>query len=130
MTPHDMAREQCANFIGAGCIFERPGVHREGVCVLGRMQERCTYFEKAVLPLVDRMPRYAGVRNQYRDSLKKPGARNCALPALSAEKDQRCPCGKARQARHRYCPECGEKRRRELARDRVRKHRQGREVPV
>ncbi|MGO8703771.1 MAG: hypothetical protein ACLQVA_08120 [Candidatus Brocadiia bacterium] len=129
MTPHDMARERCANFVDSGCISVRPAVHREGVCVLGRMQERCTYFEKAVLPLVDRMPRYAGVRNQYRDAVKI-GAKDSASPVLSMEEDRRCPCGKVREARHRYCPECGAKRRRELARDRVRKHRQGREVPV
>jgi hypothetical protein len=129
MTPYDMAREQCANFIGAGCIFERPGIHREGVCVLGRLQKRCTYFEKAVLALVDRMPRYAGVRNQYRDAVKI-GAKDSASPVFSMEEDRRCLCGKAREARHRYCPECSDKRRRELARDRVRKHRQGREVPV
>jgi hypothetical protein len=123
MAPYEMARDQCANFVGNGCLFRNPRRgRREGLCDLAGMKSRCPYFECSVLPLVDRIPRYAGVRNIYRAALSARD--DPASSSITVEEERRCPCGQPRAPRHRYCSACAVRRRKARSRERTRKHRE------
>ena len=67
MTAHDMAREQCANFVGAECICAP-----DGRCRLAA-QRPCVYFKDFVLPLADIYPRYGRVVSQFNDMVARRG---------------------------------------------------------
>ena len=123
-SPLQMALGECANFVAEGCIFADGENHPEGVCGLAKRGTRCGYFEKAVLPLAERIPKYSGVPKQYWRSVATRAGKPVAAITARTTGDRLCECGAPREAGHTYCPACAKRRKHELDRGRTRKRRE------
>lgn len=125
MTPYQLVGRTCANYVKGGCIFNGP-TWKEGECPLSSPGGRCSYFERAVLPLAERVPNYARVPASYwRGVAKKEGLSGVALEATAAIHAAKylCECGEPREKGHRYCDKCAARRKRESAQRRKAKQR-------
>lgn len=111
MTPLQMARQECANYVDTGCIFREPQV-----CLLAEPGTRCAYFERCVLPLAQRIPKYASAEEKYwKEASRKAGAPGLVRPQ-SAQPPRLCHCGDPLAARRRVCDKCRARNRRETYR--------------
>ena len=105
MSPYDLAKTECANFVAGECIL-----HLDGRCRVGQ-RKRCDYYEKSVLGLAkygdpDVMEAVDEYRTKHKlyEFTKEERAEDLRL----------CPnCGTVLIARQRYCRACARKRRRE-----------------
>ena len=125
--PLTMAQQQCANYMtlehppSSGCILPPKDID-EGDCALRVKGRRCGHFEKAVLPLAERMPRYADVPPVYYGrAAKQAGLSNAAIPDFAI---RRCQCGNPLEPRKRFCSDCSKTRLREARRRALAKHRE------
>jgi len=124
-TAYQFARAECANFAGGGCAFNG-STWVEGDCALRHAGMRCGYFERAVLPLAERVPRYARIPAAYWRSIARAnGMTPEAVRQVSAAEQAQslCECGRPREKGHRFCPRCAARRRKEAARARKAKQR-------
>ena len=93
MTPHQMARDECANWVMGECIG-RP----DGKCLLAS-QRPCDYFKDFVLPLADRHTRYGIVVGQFngmvaRRRRERPARLEELFRAFGRQDEAKAPCGK------------------------------------
>ncbi len=94
MTPYDMARDECANWIPSlGCIGTL-----NGKCLLAS-QKACSYFRDSVLPLAAKYRRYGVVVQQFNGMVERRRKdrrkdNEAALDALGRQARTDRPCGK------------------------------------
>lgn len=121
MSPYEMARKECADFINGACIWTA-----DGGCLLARKPMKpCKRFEKYVLnlseqPKAEKLPNYFGyvqARQSYLRSRKQE---------VSEVEFRQCPdCGNPLRKRQRYCGKCAKIHRRETRRKYMREKRKG-----
>lgn len=130
MNPHQLAKEECANYDGGGCrniiilddLTNHVGPRLERCKLLDG--QKCRHFEDCVLHMIDyiedekRKDKLVAVAEQYFNEAKEP----------DTSKPQRlCPdCGAVLKPRKRYCADCAEKKRKKTRRLYIRKYRSGR----
>jgi hypothetical protein len=112
MTPHQVAKEFCANFSRGGrCVLKRCP------CVLSQIGVRCDYFDEAVAPMAENN-RWPGVKNQS-DKVKELAE---AVRSYQSQVTARrvCPDCNERELkpRHRFCDVCTDRRKRKSNRKR------------
>lgn len=115
MNPHQLAKEECANYDGGGCrnimlmdsLENHVGPRLERCRLLAG--EKCRYYEECVLPMLDyitepqKAKSYLEAKEQYFNIHKLQGMETVTRV---------CPgCGGELLPRKRYCPSCQIKRR-------------------
>ena len=136
MSPYQFAKSDCANHLGRGnCLGVLPWslsdnagpakAQPRGSCLLAeRPIKPCEYFDVCVLPLADKL----SPTNQPGLQERRLAARAAYLSACMGEKlgvkARACPdCGGLLGKRTRFCERCAKKRRRESARNGMRRNR-------
>ena len=113
MTPAEMVRAECANWVSGACIWRGDCLVADG--------HRCSYFEKNVLPL--------GTKTDLADYASLAQARKAYLTthlpdAPHETKGTRyCQCGELLPKRRRLCDNCRREKRRADNRKHMRKKR-------
>jgi len=133
---NELLKEGCANYQNHRCrgcdIWGR--FCRPMASCLVKDGLRCKYFEMCVLPLGKHCNKYAGAEREYfhtrtfplvgllpAEIREHPFFQRPAAPA-GKQSERECPdCGGPLPKRHRYCPECAERRRRQSYRASKRK---------
>jgi len=136
MTPRELARTECANFVSdGGCLgiqVEDLADHEQTKraaplerCLLAnKPMKPCRYFEQVILPLAD----YPSPKDKPRLQAERLAARETYL--LTCRKPvpthtlRLCECGEPLAARQRVCSKCSRKRRLQTNRASQRKRRQ------
>ena len=77
--------------------------------------QRCGYFERAVLPTADDIGQGQAIRDKYE---KAVGVAVAPKEVATTQSDRECECGAPLMPRHRYCDRCAAKKRRESYRRR------------
>lgn len=130
MTPHQMAKRECANLLPDGsCLGVRAedlGRHAGpltplAACALAEKRP-CDYFEKCVLPLAASKPEYVSAAQAYL-LLTQAQATSGTLAAASAMRACGA-CGQPVPKRRRFCDACKRTRRKDNTRQHVRSHRE------
>ena len=106
MSPYQMAKMECANYVGQGCIIN------DKCKLAAKPLKRCVYFEKCVLgmplqPDADKNPRYP----EYLVAMQQ--YQGATATRVTAVKLRVCECGQPLAKRQRVCVACAKKRRRE-----------------
>ena len=110
LSPVAMARNECACHLNDGSHYGA------WPCLVGKGQ-RCTYFEKAVLPVADWFPQaYAECRDRYWSAAGEPGR-------MVGATVRHCECGEVLPPRKRLCARCRRLRRQTTYREAARKSR-------
>jgi len=92
MSPHGLAKAECANYNGGCCVMRDTAA--DPSCMIARGQ-RCGYFERCILPLAD--------DPSPTDDPKLQARRIEARAAYLADH----PVGRFTSHGRRLCPECG-----------------------
>ena len=123
MKPQTLVRSECANYrSGDGFCWQQdePCLVCDG--------KRCSYFEKAVLPLADQKTSFDLTLQSKRAEARARYIKSHNITTHTPDEDAICPkCGKplpSSRARGR-CDSCRRKQNRETSRQRMRKQRQG-----
>ena len=123
MTPLQLAKTECCNCrpdatcagityrSTDGRFWQSALLHAEKPCVVA--EERCEFFERCVLPLVDQAPPSDDARLQAsRMKAREQYRRKHNLPGRQSAHLRTCPdCGGELAPRRRVCPACAIKRR-------------------
>lgn len=137
MTPHQMAKRECANLLRDGsCLGVRAedlGHHLGpltpwSVCAVAE-RKPCDYFEECVLPLAASRPEYLQCPKDYYRMVQPHDWRHNERPRRPTPTPgtpRPCPdCGKPIGKRRRVCDNCRASRSKESARNRKRLQRVG-----
>lgn len=133
MSPMQLARDECGNMLPDGeCL----GVSVNSLIDNGQAKtctprkrclvaesKRCNYFEKVVIPLAD----YPSPHDDPGLQARRASARDSYLGmhAMARSGAKSCPtCGGPKPPRYQFCESCGAVRRREMARNRMRRCRE------
>ena len=139
MTPTQFVRAECANMLPDGACL---GVSPDSLIDSGQPKtctprdrcrvaesKRCEYFEKVILPLAAHPSPHGDPQLQA----KRASARDAYLGkhAMAVTSAKPCPlCGGPKPPRYQFCESCGAARRREMGRQRIRRHRAEIAVPL
>jgi len=120
MTPHAMAKAECANWDQGRCLAS----DLQETCSLSRKPpEACVYFSRAVLPLADMD---VGDRRRQRAYRKARDAYHAMFDEVAPTRKCRdcgAPLPQNAAPTKLYCAACGKRRYRNAVRDGVRRYR-------
>jgi len=126
-TPIALAKKYCVNWqdgLCSGIDFHKDGspfrFRSEGAQCLLKANQRCSYFETAVLPMGDSeewQKKYPGDAKAFAEGADRYFRRHSGIAGL-APKARRCPdCGTPIGPRKRYCALCADRRSKESDRN-------------